>query len=151
MMAVTSEALRDGVIAVHWGGREQKFLKMIGVPVGVFKDGLQFVRYMLRAKGNGAFEKDVKYGYQVSLALAFFIMCLSATYQTHKGYDDAKFTVKFLMGFVKGLEHRRNLDSVYQAMKEIYKAPSLSWSPRKKAKRVAPAGADAPEAKKVAV
>jgi len=151
MLGIKNEALRDGVVAVHWGGREQKFLARMAVPMGVFTDALKFVRYCLGAKGNGSFPKHVKYGDQISLALAFFIMVLAGVYQNHRGFDDANFTVKFLMGFVKALENRRRRGALYQAMLQIYKAPSLKWSPRskaKKAKRGAPAKAKKRKAKK---
>ena len=60
----------DDVLAFHFGGAEKKWLRELGIPTEHFADALQFIRYILGAKGNGQFPVDSPYGDQMSTARA---------------------------------------------------------------------------------
>ena len=60
----------DDVLAFHFGGAEKKWLRELGIPTEHFADALQFIRYILGAKGNGQFPADSPYGDQMSTARA---------------------------------------------------------------------------------
>ena len=60
----------DDVLAFHYGGAEEKWLREMGIPTEHFADALKFIRYILGAKFNGQFPDDSPFGYQMSTARA---------------------------------------------------------------------------------
>ena len=60
----------DDVLAFHYGGAEEKWLRAMGIPTEHFADALKFIRYILGAKFNGQFPDDSPFGYQMSTARA---------------------------------------------------------------------------------
>ena len=68
MATVVDIASEPKVISVHFGGREQELFKALGVPEGLFDDALQIIRLILRARLNGHFPSNVRYGSQLRTA-----------------------------------------------------------------------------------
>ena len=68
MATVVDIASEPKVISVHFGGREKELFKALGVPEGLFDDALQIIRLILRARLNGQFPSNVRYGSQLRTA-----------------------------------------------------------------------------------